>query len=83
MDGPGVRKVPEGSAEQRKMEETGCEVICAAPTTPAVKVQVKMSHEGSTVLSQLTAAAQGQEKCTAVPTPYLQVAMTLHKNHMR
>ena len=38
MDGPGVRKVPEGSAEQRKMEETGCEVICGAPTTPAVKV---------------------------------------------
>ena len=26
-DRPGVRQVPEGSGEQRKMEETGCEVI--------------------------------------------------------
>ena len=33
MDRPGVRQVPEGSEERRKMEETGCEVICDAPTT--------------------------------------------------
>ena len=25
------------AVENRKMEETGCEVICGAPTTPAVK----------------------------------------------
>ena len=37
MDRPWVRQVPEGSGEQRKMEETGYEVICGAPTTPAVK----------------------------------------------
>ena len=37
MDRPGVRQVPEGSGEQRKMEETGCEVILGAPTTPTVK----------------------------------------------
>ena len=37
IDRPGVRQVPEGSGEQRKMEETGREIICAAPTTPAVK----------------------------------------------
>ena len=30
MDRPGVRQVPEGSGEQRKMEETGCEIICGA-----------------------------------------------------
>ena len=36
MDRPGARQVPEGSGEQRKMEETGCEVICGAPTTPVV-----------------------------------------------
>ena len=30
-------KVPEGSGEQVKMENTGCEVICGAPTTLAVK----------------------------------------------
>ena len=41
MDRPGVRQVKEGSGEQ-KNEETGCEVICTAPTTPAVKGQVKV-----------------------------------------
>ena len=34
---PGVRQVPEGSGEHRKIEETGCEVICGAPTTSTVK----------------------------------------------
>ena len=37
MDGPGVRQVPEGSGEQRKMEETDCEVIFGASMTPTVK----------------------------------------------
>ena len=37
MDKPGVRQVPEGGGEQRKMEKTGCEVVCGAPTTLAVK----------------------------------------------
>ena len=37
MDRPGVRQVIEISGEQRKMEETGCEIICGAPTTLAVK----------------------------------------------
>ena len=37
MDKPEVRQVPEGSREQRKMEETGCEIICGAPTTLVVK----------------------------------------------
>ena len=36
-DRPGVRQVPEGTGEQGKMEETGCEIICGAPTTLAVK----------------------------------------------
>ena len=38
MDRPGVGQVPEGSGEQGKMEETGCKIICGAPTTLAVKV---------------------------------------------
>ena len=43
MDRPLVRQVPEGSGEQKKkMEETGREVICRAPTTLAVKEQVKV-----------------------------------------
>ena len=37
MDTPGVRQVPEGNGEQRKMEEASCEIICGAPTTLAVK----------------------------------------------
>ena len=37
MDRPGIRQVPEGSGEQRKMEKTGCKIICGAPTTLAVK----------------------------------------------
>ena len=36
-DRPGVRQVPEGSGEQRKMEETGREILCGASTTLAVK----------------------------------------------
>ena len=37
MDRPRVRQVPEGSGEQGKMEKTGCEIICGAPVTLAVK----------------------------------------------
>ena len=37
MDRPGVRHVPAGIGEQRKMEKTGCEIICGAPATLAVK----------------------------------------------
>ena len=40
MDRPGVRQVPEGSVEQGKMEKTGCEIICVAPTTLAVKGKI-------------------------------------------
>ena len=36
-DRPGVRQVQDGSEEQGKMEETGREIICGAPTTLAVK----------------------------------------------
>ena len=45
MDRPGVRQGPEGS------EETGCEIICAAPTTLVVKglmmMMVMKSAKGS------------------------------------
>ena len=37
MDRPEVREVQEGCGEPGKMEETGCEIICDAPTTLAVK----------------------------------------------
>ena len=37
MGRPGVWQVPEGSGEQGKMEETGCEIICGDPTTLMVK----------------------------------------------
>ena len=42
MDRPGVRQVTEGSGEQGKMEESGCEIICGAPTTLTVKGQMMM-----------------------------------------
>ena len=35
MDRPGAHQVPEGRAKQRKMEETGCEVIYGAQTSSA------------------------------------------------
>ena len=37
MDRPGVHQVQEGSGEQAKTEETGCEIICGAQTTLAVR----------------------------------------------
>ena len=37
MDRSGIRQVPEGSGEQRKIEKTGCKIIFGAPTTLAVK----------------------------------------------
>ena len=40
MDRPGVREVPGDGGKQRKMEETGCEVMVGAQTTSAVKKYV-------------------------------------------
>ena len=37
MDSPGGHQIPEGSGEQGKLEESGCEIICGAPKTRAVK----------------------------------------------
>ena len=37
MDIPGVCKVQEDSGEDEKVEETGREIICGAPTTLTVK----------------------------------------------
>ena len=37
MDRPGVRQVPKGSGEQRKIEKTGRKIICGVPTTLAAK----------------------------------------------
>ena len=37
MDRSGVRQVPEDSREQGKMAKAGCEIICGAPPTLAVK----------------------------------------------
>ena len=42
MDRPGVHQVSDGSGEQGKMEKTGCEIICGAPTTLAVKELMMM-----------------------------------------
>ena len=46
MDRPGARQAPEGEGDQRKMEKTGCGVICGAPTSPRLRkgegVKVKL-----------------------------------------
>ena len=39
---PGVRRVSQGSEEERQMEETGCEIICGAQTTLVVKELMMM-----------------------------------------
>ena len=51
MDRLRVRRVPDGSGEQRNMEETGCEIIRDAPTTLAVKgdVKVKVKLKAATI----------------------------------
>ena len=41
IDRPEVRQVQEGSGEQGKMEETGCEIICGAPMTLEVKREMR------------------------------------------
>ena len=45
MDKPEVRHVPQASGEQRKIEETGCEIISGAPTTLAVKGLMMSNHQ--------------------------------------
>ena len=40
-DRPGIRQVPEGSGEQGEMEKTDCEIVCVAPTTLAVKGEMR------------------------------------------
>ena len=52
MDWPGVCQVPGSSVEQRKMEETGCEVFCGAPTTPTVKDRWKWRACSSALLAK-------------------------------
>ena len=54
MDRSGVRQNPKGSGEQCKTEESGCEVICGAPTAPAVRryVKVKVSDHLLFLLSR-------------------------------
>ena len=46
MDRLGVRQVPKGSREHGKMEKTGCQIICGAPTTLAVKEYTMMMTNG-------------------------------------
>ena len=53
MDRPGVRQVSVGRGEQGKMEKNGCEIICGAPTTFAVKGLMMMMMMIPTTLNQL------------------------------
>ena len=65
MDRPGVRQVPEGSGEQGKMEETGCKIICGAPTTLAVEIyhddEEEIQHQRQPYLSHQISLSQGHQ----------------------
>ena len=54
MDRPGVRRVAEGNGEQRKKEETSCEIICGAPATLVIKGQVKVKIKMKAALVTLS-----------------------------
>ena len=58
MDRPGVRQVPEGSGEERKMEKTGCKIICGAPTTLAVKGLMMMMIMSSLKVTESLASGE-------------------------
>ena len=60
MDRPGVPQVPEGSEEQGKLEETGCEIICGAPTTLVIKGQMMMMMMVVVVVGWVVGASQFQ-----------------------
>ena len=64
MDGPGVRQVPEGTGEQAKMLETGCEIICGAPTTLSVNglmmMMMMMMMMNRTVLALFVSSLWGR-----------------------
>ena len=49
MDRPGIHQVPEGSWEQRTMEETGCEVICGAKGRWRWKLIIKQQQKEVTL----------------------------------
>ena len=80
----GVCRVPEGSGEQRKMEETDCEVICGAPTTLAVKeqVQVKVNLTPSQTQRSFHGHVQSKKITRQSLTHYMShTSHTLHVTH--
>ena len=63
MDRPGVRQVPEGSGEQGKIEETGCEIICGAPMTLVVKglmMMMTITNRPTNTIQMLLSCSQQQ-----------------------
>ena len=51
MDRPGVGQIPEGSEEERQMEEVGCEIICGVPMTLRVQGQMGEARWGCLILN--------------------------------
>ena len=54
IDRPGVCQVPEGGGEQGKMAETGCEIVCGAPTNLMVKGMMMMMMTTTTRTVMMT-----------------------------
>ena len=64
MDRPAVRQVPEGSGEQGKMEESGCEIICGAPTALAVNGKIMMMMMVACPFRRLVEKLSCKSTCT-------------------
>ena len=83
MDRPAVRHIRKGR-EQRKMEETGCEVIFGAPMTPVVKGWMKMKNSTIPelyrrpipVILDVTVHKVGDEVVTPQSVPRLRFLLT-------
>ena len=67
MDRPGVCQVPEGSGEQKRMEETGFEIICGATSTLAVRGVMMMMM--MTMMMMMMSVTMVKMKTTCSPIP--------------
>ena len=84
MDRPAVRKVPEGSGEQDKVEKTGCKIVCGAPTTFAVKglmMMMMMSPEGVSRCSPFLCSTR--YTTLQMVYTYLLIGLNVHSNLLR
>ena len=76
MNRPGVPQVPDDSGEQRKMEATGCEVICGAPTSQLVSWYFEPSQP-----QRITSGLKTNFKLSPIYYTYMSSNHKLSKNY--